>query len=182
ADLEERDASSATPLHRAVERKDREWMQWLIEKGANKNSRDENGCSPLHYAIWTRDDGTIAGYLLESGADISAIDRFGNTPLHSAASASNLAVLRVCIAWAHDINISDSDGNTPLHHAADDDWVLPGRIQELVGAGANVHACNHSGKTPLHVAVEGQRPDNAEALLKCRAQVNAGDKDGATPL
>lgn len=76
----------------------------------------------------------------------------------------------------------DRDGNTPLHHAADDDWIVDGRIDELVRAGADGGVRNIKSETPLHTAIWGQRLDIVQALLRHRASVDAVDIEGQTPL
>lgn len=56
-------------------------LRLLIKKGANINSRDSNGKTPLFYYMPSLD---ILHYLLKNGGDIDAVDNFENTVLHSA--------------------------------------------------------------------------------------------------
>ena len=49
------------------------------------------------------------------------------------------------------IECTDVYGNTPLHQAA---WMgFPDLTKELVQRGANVHALNYDGQTPMEVAI-----------------------------
>ena len=59
-------------------------MQAFLAVGANKNARDENGQSPLHWeANWGRAAGVRS--LLRAGADVDAKDKHVQTALHDAA-------------------------------------------------------------------------------------------------
>jgi ankyrin repeat protein len=69
---------------------------------------------------------------------------------------------------------------TQLHHAA-----FLGQTQEvrqLLAQGANVHARNCFGRTPLHDAVESLTLDTVSTLLSFGADPNVIDDDGMTPL
>jgi ankyrin repeat protein len=49
-------------------------VKFLIESGANLNTQDINGITPLHVAINRKND-LICDYLLEQGAQINVIDK-----------------------------------------------------------------------------------------------------------
>jgi ankyrin repeat protein len=51
-------------------------------------SRDIEGDTPLHAALWARDD-EAARALVDSGADINATGDMGYTPLHVAVAQTN---------------------------------------------------------------------------------------------
>jgi hypothetical protein len=52
-------------------------VQWLIDHGADVNIPDEDGLTPLHYAIEKRDFRVI-DLLLQRGANIFAVDKYGD--------------------------------------------------------------------------------------------------------
>ena len=57
----------------------------LVEKGANVNSKDSAGFTPLHLAVDAEDE-AICLFLIEKGASINARSEEGFTPLHLAAN------------------------------------------------------------------------------------------------
>ncbi|OAQ57928.1 ankyrin repeats (3 copies) domain-containing protein [Pochonia chlamydosporia 170] len=186
-DFDERDATGATPLHRAVRQNDHHGVQWLIAHGSEIDAQDLRGMTPLHIAAIYDTNGKLTQILLDGGADKHVLDEKGQSPLHQASRTSpNLELLNLFLRSYDDHDFiarhANFDGDTCLHLAADDDWAIKGRIDELVRFGANVDARNRHGQTPLHRAVWGQRPDLAYVLLQHGADVNAVDIFGQTAL
>lgn len=67
-----------------------ELAQYFHSRGANLESRDSNGQTPLHKAASGFSDNSIllAKWLLDKGARVNARDKFGNTPFDIAAGRS----------------------------------------------------------------------------------------------
>ncbi len=55
----------------------------LIDSGADVNAGDENGYTPLHFAV-NADSVEVVRYLLDSGANLEAVNDKGETPLNIA--------------------------------------------------------------------------------------------------
>ncbi|XP_006126612.2 NF-kappa-B inhibitor epsilon [Pelodiscus sinensis] len=69
ADINVQDGTSGkTPLHLAVESRDRRTVKYLLSKGAHVDAPMYNGCTPLHLAVG-RKDAAMAAILYHSGAD-----------------------------------------------------------------------------------------------------------------
>lgn len=126
---------SPTLCHAAVSIysvKDTSVLEYLISCGVNLNARDHRGRTPLHDAIAHHCRLEFSKCLVENGAEINAVDNFGSTPLHFAAGS---------------IAESSEYMNTDDYQRAFD---------FLVAQGADIHARNHDGKTPLDILKNGK--------------------------
>lgn len=150
ADLEKRDREGKTLLmRRTTSGGSRTTLEWLLDKGAKVNARDDRGFSALDYAINNGNADAIS-LMLDKGADVKARDENGRTPLHSAVARGNAAVVKAIMDKGADVNAATEAGDTPLHVAA----AVPGPLLDaLIAAGANPNARNKRGDLPLHVAL-----------------------------
>jgi ankyrin repeat protein len=84
---------------------------------ANRCSAD--GFTALHFACFFSQEG-VAHLLLEHGADVSGVARnpMKVMPLHSAATARNLAIVRLLLEHGAPPNAPQQQGWTALHAAA----------------------------------------------------------------
>jgi hypothetical protein len=127
ADVNAKDLSGNTPLHKAASADNKELTALLLAHGADVNARDMIGYTPLHCAP-LKDESEL---LLAHGADVNAKDDKGQTPLHLAVSddprdykgvvkeitESDLARIEVLLAHGADVNARDNNGRTPLFYA-----------------------------------------------------------------
>lgn len=92
----------------------------LIGKGANLESRDDDGRAALSYAVEYGRKATVI-LLLDSGADVNSRDNFGRTPLSYAAERLSglgaVTIVELLLWQGADLRSRDDDGNTPLDHA-----------------------------------------------------------------
>jgi len=155
-------------------------VRYLVEHGADINTRDAEGYAPLHNAVRTRYD-ELAAYLIEHKADVNLVDSDGWTPLMFAAwrdSASSIAAL---VAHGATIEATNPKGLTALCIAAQHGKT--GATAALIKAGADINkAVGSAGYTPLMLAVTGGWDEAAEALIKAGAAVNARNAGGLTTL
>ncbi len=76
----------------------------------------------------------------------------------------------------------DEHGDTALHEAAFARFHHALSAEVLISLGADVHAVNHTGLTPLHCAVDGKNLASTRALLAHGARHDARSREGLTPL
>eukprot|EP00966_Prymnesium_polylepis_P144342 3332951-Prymnesium_polylepis.1 len=104
--------------------------------------------------------------------------------LRAAASAELKALQASRIIWRHHLEVRALPHEwTPLMYAVRHGGAL--EVAQLIEAGANVHATDKYGCTPLHKAAHIGGADGvakAKLLLKAGAYLEARDRWGQTPL
>ena len=177
-----RDRDGRTLLHRAVLVGDKKAVEILIcVGGANVNTPDENGRTPLDIAR-LKGHTAIAG-LLREAQDAS---RKKERQLIFAALRGNVGAVRRLIAEGVNVNAQSRIGFTPLHIAAQEGHTEIVRL--LIGAeGIEVNTPSESeygnGWTPLHRAAFWGHKEVVELLLGAEGiNVNAQEEGGWTPL
>jgi ankyrin repeat protein len=83
-------------------------VKLLVEKGADMESKDSSGRTPLWYAATK----AVAQLLIEKGADVESKDEWGRTPLSIAAENGQDAVIQLLIEKGADVDSKDSYGQT----------------------------------------------------------------------
>ncbi|CCX04401.1 Similar to 85 kDa calcium-independent phospholipase A2; acc. no. P97570 [Pyronema omphalodes CBS 100304] len=116
------------PLYCAVEWRNKEVIEVLLEFGAEIDAADEHGKSPLAYACVRKDQEEIIGVLLEYGADAEMPDDYAERPLDCAKRMKNEVVIK---AGADDSEAEEDE--------EDDEY---GGCEEDEGDEQNVFASN----------------------------------------
>ena len=108
------------PLHSAAYYGDLEMVQVLLEYGADVNTKNSVGCTPLDFASLggRHNEPRVARLLIEHGADPNTRDMVGLTPLHRASRSGRIEVLRLLIEHGGDVEVKDDRGRTPLDIAS----------------------------------------------------------------
>ena len=153
--------------------------QVLIDAGADIETKDEEGFSPLLFAVNEGAADTVM-MLLKAGADVSARDIEGHTCLTLEAYFGHTETVRYLVDLPEvDVNHADDDF-TALHWAGQEDH--PDVAKVLIDAGADIEAKGEEGYSPLLRASKDGSLDTVKILLKAGADVSASDNIGDTCL
>lgn len=119
-DVNSKDESGDSALHKAVELGNLELAKLLVDKGANVNITDQDNATPLHWcATFHRPE--IAKLLLENGANVNAEDNSSWTPLHDAVETNDGSMVKLLLEKGADKSITSKHGQTPLDLAKSDE-------------------------------------------------------------
>ena len=145
-------------------------VEKLLAVGVSASARDTNGEPALSAA-------TVAGHrhvveaLLDGGADPLLTTNFQETALHVAARMGFGEISELILHAAKRdsrtfdlMKIENYMGAQALHVAAEKGHTEICEV--LLGAGANLHAVDHSGRTPLHLATYWSQRATIVALIK----------------
>jgi ankyrin repeat protein len=179
-----RDNSGYTLIHKAAEKLNIKKCKILIAKGADVNAASNDGTSPLIAALkHPRRGSSLANKLLQLlalGASVNHCDSLGNTPLHYAVLNANPEVYEKILKKGGKLNITNNNGETPLYVA-----VNRGRSKAvifLLKQNADPNIGTGSGDTPLLSAVRRNSYSLVTELINKGADVNTPGKSGKLPL
>lgn len=207
--LECRTTRNATPLLMAVSKGQTLLVQYLLDKGADRNAVGGfDDTNAIHRAIgnWNWVDRNTrrrtVELLVDAGTDKDFVDSWDMTPLMSAANFGCVTATDALLAAGADAMYRSENGRTAIHWAIignygydtypdDPSAELPNHIDEylkgqiierLIQAGADIDAPLVEGETPLMLALDNQRKVLFEQLLHLGADIHRVDNLGRTLL
>lgn len=171
-------------LREAAENGDAARVRSLLEQGANRESRDRSGRTPLLLATH-RNQVDAARVLIEAGADVNAKDNIDDSPYLYAGARGFNQILRLTLASGADLKSTNRYGGTALIPACERGHVEV--VETLLKAGVDPDHVNKLGWTGLLEAIllsDGGPRHQAivQRLISAGANLNLADNDGITPL
>ena len=184
--------------------RDLEAIKKALALGANVNTvfTDMNNSTALHEVARVNDTAAVE-FLLKNKANVNAKDADGNMPAHKAAEQAEIAILDMLIKNGADLKIKNNNGRTipeALLMSAvtgviaavgnqGGNATVPGprdleAIKKALALGANVNTVftDMNNSTALHEVARVNDTAAVEFLLKNKANINAKDSDGNTPV
>ena len=173
-----------------------------LADGADVNSKNKSGYTPLHFAAY-KGHKEIVELLIAEGADVNAKDDMGRTPFHIAIYGRQNEIVELLIAEGADVNAKDDNSDTPLDEAIIyNSPETAGLLRKHGGKHGTIHMAAKAGDaeavkeflaagtdvkrddpfTPLHWAALHGHKEIAELLITNGADVNATTAWGSTPL
>jgi ankyrin repeat protein len=193
-DIDCQDVGGRTSLFLAIEYSRIPIVQAMLEANASTSIRNKRGWTPLLFAArfgcepsismlvgaraeldattpeipWTPLNLAVLNHhwgaaklLLDAGADPNVRNILGFTSLHYAVSKC-ASIIQVFWAKKGDLNAKNYEGRSPLHLAAQ--VGNANAVKELIELGANPTVRDNDGKTPLDIAVDGNKGEAASVL------------------
>lgn len=174
AKLDVNPPSQLSELHWAAGEGNRELVTKLLQHGARVNAKDQAGETPLRFAV-RRGHYDIAKELIANGADVNATSSSGYPLTHAIRDRDMLQLL---LKSGTNTAVKDRNGTTLLGSLTDSKTLTA----LVLSLGADVDVKNDLGNTALHIAVAKGQHDVVKILLAYRANPNARNDQGQTPL
>src|SRR5262249_55423622 len=130
-------------FYAAIRANDLHQITKMLQEGADANTRDDRGVTPLMYAT-TLGSLDAMKLLLDRGADSNVIKMFGSTALMW--SASDVAKVRLLLEHGAGVRAVSKQGRTALQIAALSDHSAE-IVRLLIAKGADVKAVDQMGMT-----------------------------------
>ena len=142
----------------------KELIAYLIGCGLNVNIEDEDGATPLHYAVYQGHLESVHALLRLGGRRaMTMIAGDAGTPLHVAVRRGNKDIVSLLLSEGCPMNMTIQKGLTALHIAASTGQV--DIIEILVRRGLDVNIQDDRGCTPLHLAASENQLESACTLI-----------------
>ncbi|XP_014782788.1 26S proteasome non-ATPase regulatory subunit 10 [Octopus bimaculoides] len=165
--INETNSCGLTYLMVACQLGNTDFINFLLESGADLEVSDKEGDTALHYAVFGHQCDGVA-LMVSKGANINCQDKSGNTPLHYAVGKNYEDVMEIILntkATQSDVAVDIKNCNkmTPLLQAISGGHLR--MIHKLLSHGADINAVDNDDNNCLHLAVKkGMFHSEGEAL------------------
>lgn len=154
-------------LHLAAKRGSKRVVRYLLDRGVDKDSRENELYTPLYRAA-SEGHASVVKILLDEGADWTATD-CNYFPLNAAASRGHFDAVQLLLQIGAHRDYHNYTGGTPLFLAARNGH--EGVVRLLLQAHADMEI-DFEEKTPLFVAAENGHTNVVERLLEAGACID----------
>lgn len=166
-------------LHFAADADFADIVEYLLQQGADIDSKDSKNRTALMYAAYKNNTETVSK-LLEATPDAEIQDDFGSTALMYAASGGAEECCKLLADYGADLNMQNKDGISSLIYAIQSRKLST--VVTLLQLGADPFVTNNLGTGALHWAAKKGSVDCCSVLLDHGVNVNAQNMKKVTPL
>ncbi|XP_055017977.1 ankyrin repeat and death domain-containing protein 1B isoform X2 [Boleophthalmus pectinirostris] len=172
-----------TALHFAVARKNKEAVQFLLQRRVKVDQKDKHGVTPIHLAAWFGSL-DILKLLVKAGAEQKSENEEGLNILHCATINNHTEIVEYIIndLIMKELDKGDRSGQRPFSLAAKHGCVE--MLEMLMDSSYNMGTMepNQRGDTPLHLAARNGHGQTVQLLLLCFDTRDEVNQDGETAL
>jgi len=153
----------------------------ILSSGISVNAEDGNKRTPLHVAA-SEGQMEVVTHLLECGANPHLKDSSGHNALTAAVVAKRDELAQLLLNHDPNMRLSlpESTCAVMLCYAAFEQDL--DQIKRFLRFGMSVNAADYDQRTPLHIAASVGSLETVELLLEWKAEINATDRFGSSPL
>ena len=175
--------ATSTLFHLAASKGNIEGMDLLLKYGADVESKDAGGKTPIMEAAKNKQADAIRWLVEEHNANIEANSKIGGGVMMWGAIFGDLNTVQALIDMGAPLDqIVPATGYTALTWAAGHNSNSD-VVRILIESGSDIeHRDVIESATPLMHAVRTGNLKNVQLLLEAKAEVNTVDREGRTPL
>lgn len=152
-----------TALHLAVVNQQEKMVWFLLSRGADVNTKDNQGISAIHSSIKCEQT-AIFDILERHGADLKVFTGNGKSLLDEAVRLKSEKIVQILLDRGLNPNHQGEDGETALLVAVRLDSKL--NVIRLLRHGGLLDIPSETGHTPLHVAMEFKRHSILDTIIR----------------
>lgn len=178
-DVNAKDNTGQTALHRATRCESKSMIRALISSGAEVDEKNDNGKTPWRANI-RHSKREILDLLLALGANPNTTGTGGESELYTAAAGGDTKIVEYLLGSGANPSIKTFYDWAPLHWAAHNGHVEC--VQLLIQAGADVNAVSDQTKTPLDMALSCNHDVIAAILVVSGAKLNTDLHTSNNPM
>jgi serine/threonine protein kinase len=192
---------SGSLLHCAIEHRQIEIIKDLLDRGANIDSLNSDGLSPIYHAIDSccrtdnpkTTDVRVVSLFLDKKADINIKYQDGRTLIRLAVEKLDSVLFDKLVKHGASPYILSSEKRLSLWHslviamsyyASSDDYDIAAQeiAKQLSALKLDVNKTDIDGDTPLHIAMQNNNQKAIDLLLKYGARDDIRNHQGQSPL
>lgn len=157
ADINHIDSSGFTPLFRAAMKKQKSFIMFMLENGADPNLQTREGFTPLMAAVESGDVTLVEIFLKhKANPDLQTIQ--GTTSLHIAASTGKTEIIRLLINSRADTGIRDkTDIKKILEQQTGQEIIMTGGDEKLLSGLTALDIARMCGQTEAEELLAGHK-------------------------
>jgi len=157
-----------------------DFVEQLVERQIGLNTRDEEGRTPLHWAVCV-EDSALVEMLINSNVDLTLLDDHQRTALMVACIRDSSEIVHQLAQATPDLSAaSPGDGCTALHYAS---YLGKGDFVDiLIAAGAQTDIPNIHGSLPLHLACRRGHTLVVQRLVDAGSPLQLRNGRGLSPI
>lgn len=181
-------ANGENALH-ALARKpnQKEIINYFISKGVDINKVDSDGNTPFMNAAAANADVELLTALVGSVKNINQVNKKGASALSLAIRSNTPAVVNLLLSNGADVNVVDADGNNLVAYLIDAYnaqrlEAFEAKLKLLQEKGLQITTTQKNGNTLYHLALAKNDFSLLKRIEAFKADVNAKNKEGITPL
>lgn len=179
-DLDALDVMDRTPLHKACQKGNVDFVKFLLEKGAEVDLYDNYEWKTALHLASENGHFECVELLLKSGAEVNETDSDDRTALHWACGEGNLECVELLLNSNAQIDLKDNQDKTALNLASENGYEKV--VKLLLLYDCDVQSPNDRGSTALQLACESGQTNCVRYILNNKADINVKDEEDETVL